>query len=303
MRISFLIATAALATASLASAQSFPTRAVTMVVPVPPGGAVDVTARAVADEMSKRLGQPVVVDNKAGASGMLGAQLVARAVPDGHTILLTHGAPILNAPFVFAKVPYQPRKDFAFVTQVATSDLLLVVGKDVPARNLKEFLAWAEQNKGKLSYGSFGAGSVGHLMSAYLVDSRKLDMTHVPYKGEAPLAQDIIGGNVQIMFDTTSSAMGQIKAGKFKPLALTTATRSAELPQVPTLAEAGVSGFEMSTWYGMFVTTGTPPKALQGSAGGAHHGGSRFPRARVQGRGLAGLARAGRHARTRARAA
>lgn len=264
MRLQTLFGIVLFAASLAASAQTFPTRTISMVVPVPPGGAVDVTGRALAEQMSKRLGQPVVVENKPGASGMLGAQIVARAKPDGYTILMTHGAPILNAPFIFDKVPYDARKDFAYLTQVATSDLLLVVNKDVPAGNMKEFVAWAEKNRGKLSYGSFGAGGVGHLMSAYLNHSRKLDMTHVPYKGEAPLAADLVGGTVPWGLTTLAVSAPHIESGRLRALAVAGQQRFANLPNVPTMADAGFPDpeFQAVGWLGLLAPAGTPPAVL-----------------------------------------
>lgn len=264
MRSKALLATALFMLSLTASAQDFPSRPITMIVPVPPGGAVDVTARALADQMSKSLGQPVVVENRTGASGMLGAQTLARAVPDGYTILVTHGAPILNAPFVFSKVPYDPARDFAFVTQIASSDLLLVVNKDVPAHNMKEFMAWAEGSRGKLSYGSFGAGGVGHLMSAYLNESRKLDMTHVAYRGEAPLATDILAGNVPWGLTTLAAVAPHMSSGRVRALAVMGRNRFKELPQVPTMAEAGFpdSEFQAVGWLGLMAPAATPAPVL-----------------------------------------
>lgn len=264
MRLRSFLAAALVLACAAGFAQDYPRRAITMVVTVPPGGATDVTARALSEELSKRLGQPVVVDNKAGASGMLGAQIVARAAPDGYTILFTHGAPISNAPFIFSKVPYDPSKDFAFVTQAATSDLLLVVHRDVPARNMEEFMAWAEANRGKLSYGSFGPGSIGHLMSAYLNESRKLDMTHIPYKGEAPLAQDILAGTVPWGMTTLAAMAPHLASGRVRALAVVGQHRFKELPEVPTMAQAGFPEpeFKAVGWLGLLAPAGTPQPVL-----------------------------------------
>ena len=181
-----LAALAMLGVSVTARAQNYPAKPITIVVPGAPGGATDAFGRALAHSMSASLGQTVIVENKAGASGMLAAQAVAQAAPDGSTLLLTHAAPIQNTPHM-GKVPYDVRRDFAFIAQIGSAPLMVAVGKSVPAKDMKEFIAWARQNKGKISYGSYGAGSGGHLISAFLNQSRQLDMTHAAYKGEAQL--------------------------------------------------------------------------------------------------------------------
>ena len=165
-------------------------------MPAPPGGATDVLARVLAEEMGKSLKQPVIVDNKPGASGMLGGSIVARAQPDGYTLFLSHATPIYYAQYMFSKVPYDVKRDFALITEICSASLVIAVGKDVPARNMKEFVAWAQSQKGKVNYGSFGVGSSSHLLMAHLSESRHLDMTHVAYKGESPMIQDMIGGQI-----------------------------------------------------------------------------------------------------------
>ena len=185
MKTRLAIALASIAFSTFAGADTYPSKVVTFVVPAVAGGSLDVLARTLAEEMSRTMGQPVIIDNKPGAAGMIAVQAVARAVRDGHTVLITHSGPILTAPFMFARVPYDVRRDLAFVSQLCAGQLVLAVNADkVPARSMKEFVAWAGRNKGKVSYGSYGIGSAGHLMGAYLSQSRALDMTHVPYKGE-----------------------------------------------------------------------------------------------------------------------
>ena len=190
MRRRTLITAAAIAASAACGAPSFaqayPGKPIVFVVPAPAGGGLDAVARTMADEMGKRMGATIVIDNKPGAAGMLGTQTVARAQPDGYTVLFTISAPILNAPFLFAKVPYDVRRDLAFITQVCTGPLVLGVSRDVPAKNMKEFLAWAQANKGKLSIGNFGVGTAPHLAGAYLSQSRGLDLTNVAYKGRRP---------------------------------------------------------------------------------------------------------------------
>jgi hypothetical protein len=203
-----------------------------------------------------------VVENKPGASNTIAADLTAKAPADGHTLLVATNTGQAIAPHLI-KLGFDPIKDLTPVGLIVTVPNVLVVGANVPANNVAELVALMKAKPNEFKYASSGVGSTQHIAGEGFNLAAGVKSIHVPYRGSSQAHLDIIGGNVQIMFDTTSSAMGQIKAGKFKPLALTTATRSSELPQVPTLAEAGVSGFEMSTWYGMFVTSGTPPEVTQ----------------------------------------
>lgn len=234
-----LIGIAAIACSALAFSQDYPTKAITLVVPAPPGGATDVLARVLAEEMGRNLKQPVIVDNKPGASGMLGGSIVARAQPDGYTLFLSHATPIYYAQYMFAKVPYDVKRDFALITEICSASLVLAVGKEVPARNMKEFVAWAQSQKGKVNYGSFGVGSSSHLLMAYLGESRHLDMTHVAYKGEAPMIQDMIGGQIPVGIGTLGSMAPHIASGSLRPLAIIGDNRLSEMPKVPTMSEAG----------------------------------------------------------------
>lgn len=265
MKIREWVALAAIAVAAPVFAQAWPTRPVTFVVPTSPGGAVDSLARALADEMSRRIGQPIIIDNKTGASGMLAAQAVARAAPDGHTVLVTTSTPILNAPFMFAKVPYNVQRDLGFVTQICAGQLLFTVNTDVvPARNMKEFLAWSQKNKGRVNYGSYGVGTVGHLLGAYLSESRSLDMVHVGYKGEAPMLQDLLGGQIAWGITSAGSSAPYLKSGKLRALAVVGERRAQDLPDVPTMGEAGLPDpeFKLAGWVGMLAPAGTPPAVL-----------------------------------------
>ena len=260
-----LVAAATLALAGLAPAQDYPIRPITFVVPAPPGGAVDGIARALADEMGRRLGQPIVVDNKAGASGVLATQAVARANPDGYTLLVTHSAPILNVPYLLPKVPYDPKRDLSYVSQICTGQLVVAVNpKMVPARTMKDFVAWAEKNKGKVSYGSYGLGGAGHLYSAYLSQSRDLDMVHVAYKGEAQMIQDLLGGQIAWGIGSLGALAPFLENGKLAALATVADRRPQNLPDVPTLAEAGFTDREFKSfgWIGLLAPANVPAPVL-----------------------------------------
>lgn len=264
MRFKTLLAILAFAASTLALAQGSSTKPITMVVPAPPGGATDAIARALADEMGKRLGQTIVIDNKPGASGMLGTQAVARAAPDGLTVLLAHSTPVYFVQHLFSKVPYDVRRDLAFVTQVCSASLVLAVNRDVPAKNMKELIAWLEQNRGKVTYGSYGAGSNGHMISAYLNETRGLGMSHAPYKGEAPMIQDIAGGAIPWGIGTAGAIAPQVQAGRLRALGVFGEHRLASLPEVPTLTEQGFPEPELKTIGGlvMMAPAGVPAPVL-----------------------------------------
>lgn len=226
MRIRALTLVLALAHGVPVFAQDYPSRTITLVVPAPPGGATDVLARVMADEMGKRLKRTIFVDNKPGASGMLGAGTVARAAPDGQTLLLTHATPIYYTQHIFAKVPYESGRDFAFVTELGSVNQILAVNKSVPVHTVKEFIAWAQKNKGKVNYGSFGVGSSSHLFSAYLSDSQRLDMNHIAYKGEAPMTQDIITSSQRSEFTPSMPTRSPPPMPCVRKVLATRATRS-----------------------------------------------------------------------------
>lgn len=241
-----------IAIATLAQ-DSYPSKTITLVLPAPPAGATDVLARVFADELGKRLKASVIVDNRPGGGGVLGASAVARANPDGHTILFTHASPISFVPHIFSKVPYDVRRDFAFITEICAASLVFAVNKDVPARNMKEFLAWATQNKGKVNYGSYGVGSASHLLNAHLSESRKLDMTHVGYKGEAPMIQDMVGGQIPIGIGTMGTMAPHIASGSLRALAIIGEHRLSDLPQVPTMEEQGFKDTEFKLAGGLML--------------------------------------------------
>ena len=266
MQLKKIVFLLSVAVALPALAQSWPTKPITFVVPTSPGGAVDALARAMADEMSKRVGQPVVVENKTGASGLIAAQTVARAKPDGYTVLFTTSTPILNAPFMFSKMPFNTERDLAYVTQICAGQLLFTVNTEkVPAKNMKEFVAWSEQNKGKVSYGSYGTGTVGHLIGAFMSESRSLDMEHLSYKGEAPMMQDLLGAHLSWGITSAGSSESHLKSGKLRALAVIGDRRASSLPEVPTMAEAGLAEpeYKLAGWVGMLAPAGTPAPVLE----------------------------------------
>lgn len=247
---------------ALVLAQSYPSKPVRIMVGANAGGGTDIIARMLAEKMADGLKGTFVVENRPGASNTIAADLTAKAAPDGHTLLVATNTGQAIAPHLL-KLNFDPLKDLAPLGLVVTVPNVLVVGSQVPANSVAELVTAMKAKPGEYKYASSGVGSTQHIAGEGFDLAAGTKSLHVPYKGSSQAHLDIIAGNVQIMFDTTSSAMGQIKAGKFKALAVTTPKRSAELPQVPTLSEAGVNGFEMSTWYGLFVTGGTPPETLR----------------------------------------
>jgi tripartite-type tricarboxylate transporter receptor subunit TctC len=252
---------AALALASVAGAQApaYPTKPIRLVVPFPPGGATDILARAVAQKLTEAWGQQVLVDNRPGAGGNIGSELVAKAAPDGYTLEMgTVGTHAINAS-LYAKMPYDHVKDFVPVILVAGVPNVLVVHPSVPVNSVAELIAYAKANPGKLNFASSGSGTSIHLSGELFKVMAGVQMTHVPYKGSAPAMQDLLGGQVQLMFDNLPPALPQIKGGKLRALAVTSVTRAPALPDTPTVAEAGLPGFEASSWFGVLAPAGTPP--------------------------------------------
>ena len=252
-----LLASCLALSAFSAVAQTYPTKPVRLMVGANAGGGTDIIARMLAEKMADSLKGSFVVENKPGASNTIAADLTAKAQPEGHTLLVATNTGQAIAPHLI-KLNFDPMKDLTPIGLVVTVPNVLIVGTAVPANNVKELIALMKSKPEDYKYASSGVGSTQHIAGEGFDIAAGVKSIHVPYKGSAQAHLDIISGNVQMMFDTTSSAMGQIKAGKFNPLAVTSAQRSSELPNVPTLAEAGVNGFEMTTWYGVFVTTGTP---------------------------------------------
>ena len=249
----------ALAFAGGASAQQFPAKPVRMIVPFAPGGATDYMARAIAQKMSESIGQPVVVENKPGANAILGTDLVAKAAPDGHTLFLCAFGHATN-PYLVAKLPYDTLKDLAPVTLLVTGPLMLIANPSLPANNVKELIAYLKANPDKLNYASGGIGSSQHFAAELMLNMTGTKMTHVAYKGTAPAYVDLLSGATSLMFDNLVTALPQVKAGKLKALAVTPAQRASQAPEVPTMAEAGLAGYETGIWHG-FLTTGGTPKA------------------------------------------
>ena len=253
-----LLALALMAIALGAQAQGFPNRPVTLVVPFPPGGGTDTGARIVAQKLGAKWGQTVVVENKGGAAGMIGADLVAKARPDGYTILMGNiGTQAIN-PSLYKKLPYDPDAAFAPISLVAELPLAMMVNPAVPAKTAKEFIALAKSRPGQLSYSSSGAGGAPHLAAEMFKEATGTFILHVPYRGGGPAIADLLAGHVQLSFMTVLEASGHIKAGKLRALAVTGARRVPAVPEVPTLAEAVLPGFDSISWIGLFAPAGTP---------------------------------------------
>lgn len=249
---------AASAFAGSARAQgAYPDKPITMVVPAPPGGGTDLVTRMYADLLSQELGQQVIVDNKGGGNGNIGTALVARAKPDGYTLLMQYSAYHSANPALIKDLNWKP-DDFVGVAMGAAAPHVIVIAKKVPADDLKSFIAYAKANKGKLNYASVGAGSVPHLGGVLLNKAAGIDLTHIPYKGAGPATQDLVAGQVELMIVTPPSVSGHIRSGNVKALALASDTRHPAFPEIPTTAEAGLPGFILDGWFALFAPAGTP---------------------------------------------
>jgi len=257
-----LASAAALPLLPAAHADTFPDKPVTLVVPFPPGGPTDAMARTLAAEMKDRLGQPMIVENRAGAGGNIGAEYVARATPDGQTLLFGTSGPLAINASLYRKVSYDPVKSFAPVIQVGHLPNILVVNPSVPAKNVKELVAYAKANPGKLSYASSGNGASSHLAGVLFNASAGVDLQHIPYKGTGPALNDLLGGQVSMSFTDVLTALPYVKAGRLRALGVTTAERSQALPDVPTVAEQGVPGYDVSVFFGIVAPAGTPPERV-----------------------------------------
>ncbi|MDM0051233.1 tripartite tricarboxylate transporter substrate binding protein [Variovorax sp. J22R115] len=252
----------ALPVASTAHAQTFPTKPVTLVVPFPPGGPTDAMARTLAAEIKDHLGQPMIVENRAGAGGNIGADYVARAEADGHTLLFGTSGPLAINASLYRKINYDPVKSFTPVIQIGHLPNILVVNPAVPAKDVRELIAYAKAHPGKLSYASSGNGASSHLAGVLFNGIAGTDLQHIPYKGTGPALNDLLGGQVSMSFTDVLTALPYVKAGKLRALGIATAQRSQALPDLPTLAEQGVTGYDVSVFFGIVAPAGTPPATV-----------------------------------------
>ncbi len=246
---------------TMIAAQTYPSKAIRIVVPYPPGGGADMTARPIAQKLSERWGQPVVIDNRGGASGMIGADIVAKAPPDGYTLMVSASAEAALNAALFPKMPYDPVRDFAPITLAIVTPMALVVHPSVPIKSVKEYIAIARAKPGSMTFGSAGTGSVHHFAGEWLKMLTKIDIVHVPYKGMGPAIIDLIGGQIPSGFATLLPAMQHMKAGKLRVLAVTTQKRAPLLPDAPTLAET-LPGFDVTQWNAVWAPAATPKDVL-----------------------------------------
>jgi tripartite-type tricarboxylate transporter receptor subunit TctC len=248
---------------STGSGQGYPAKPVKLIVPFPPGGAVDYYARTVQPRLAESLGQPVLVENRAGAGGMIGAELVAKSAPDGYTLLVGNIAALAMNVGIYAKMPYDPVRDLTPILRTVAVDYVMVVHPSVPARTVAEFVAYAKANPGKLTYGSAGSGSAPHLSTELFKQRAGVDLVHVPFKGGGPMVTDLLGGQIQMVIADQANLMPHVKAGKLRALAVGTLVRSANHPDLPTIAESGYPGFEARAWQGIAGPAGMSPDVVR----------------------------------------
>ena len=241
-----------------AQAQTFPTRTITLVIPFAPGGSNSIVGRVIADKMSQLLGESIVVDNRPGAGGTVGTRAVAKSEPDGYTILLSFTGTLAIAPSLYRNAGYDPRKDFAPIGLIGHAPNSLVVHPSFPARTVAELVAYARANPGKVNFGSAGAGTVSHITGEYFAHSAGIKLVHIPYKGTGPALTDLLGGHIPMAFAPIPASHANVSAGMLRALAVTSATRSSLLPDVPTISESGLPGFDASLYYGLVAPAGTP---------------------------------------------
>jgi tripartite-type tricarboxylate transporter receptor subunit TctC len=253
----------ALAMGPAAAQQDYPNKPIRLIVPFTPGGVTDTGARVVADKLGARLGQSVVVDNRPGASGNIGTQMVATAAPDGYTLLLGFDGTLVINPHVYAKVPFDTLKDFVPVSKIGDAVLIIVVHPSVPAKTLSELVAYSKTNPGGVSYGSAGTGSTPHLAGELLKARTGADFVHVPYKGGGQSMTDVVGGSLPMLYTAVAGAYPFVQKGQIRPIAVSSAQRLASLPDVPTVAESGVPGFESSSWIGILAPAKTPQPIVE----------------------------------------
>ena len=249
--------------AAAQGAGGFPSKTIRYIVPYPPGGPLDIVARTLAQKVAPMLGQQVLVDNRAGAGGSIGADLVAKAPADGHTILMGAVATHAINPHLYRKLPYDPIRDFTPVTLITQVPNVLVVHPSLPVTSVGDLVRVAKARPGALSFGSGSTGSAGHLAGELFKVLAQVDMVHVPYKGAAPAVADIIGGQIHLMFDNLASALPHVKAGRLRAVAVTTEQPSPRVPSLPTIAAAGLKGFDVSTWFGVFAPAGLPQAGVE----------------------------------------
>ena len=257
-----ILAIALAAPAFGAQAQSYPNKPIRLVCPFPPGGAVDIASRATAHTLSQLLGQPVTVDNRPGAGGNIGAEITAKSAPDGYTLLMTTSGIMGINPALYSKIPFDSIKDFAPVSMLVSLNNVLVLNPSVPAKSVQEVIALAKAQPGKLTYASSGNGTSIHLSGELFKSMTGADMLHIPYKGSSPAVTDLLAGQVNMMFDNIPSSLPHIKAGKLRALAVTGSKRSQLLPDLPTIAEAGVAGYDSYVWFGIVAPAGTPQEII-----------------------------------------
>jgi len=264
MTSKWIAAAAAIAAVSLnAAAADYPTRAIRMVVPFPAGGTTDILARVAGQKITEALGQQVIIDNRGGAGGNIGTELVAKSPPDGYTLLTDPGSTLTINPHAYSRLGFDPVKDFAPITILAEVPNILEVHPSLPVKNVKELIALAKSKPGQINYASTGAGQSTHLSMELFKSMAGIDVNHIPYKGSAPALVDIIGGQVSLMFDNMPTSLPHVRAGKLRALAVSTARRSFALPQLPTVAESGLPGFEVSVWFAVLAPAATPRDIVQ----------------------------------------
>lgn len=239
-------------------AAGYPKKAVRVIVPAAPGGGADIIARLIGQQLGKNLGQTFLTDNRPGAANIVGTEIVAKAQPDGYTLIVNTAGPMSINPLIYAKLPYDAVKDFAPISNVANTAFVLVVNPAVPAKSVAELIALAKAKSGQLAYASWGRGSANHLGTELFMMMTQIKLLHVPYKGSGAAMPDVIAGNVQIFFDTIASAVPQIHAGRLRPLGVSSPKRSAAIPDVPTISESGLEGYEAGSWFGFFAPAKTP---------------------------------------------
>jgi tripartite-type tricarboxylate transporter receptor subunit TctC len=244
-------------------AQSWPNKPITLIVPTPPGGTTDFSARLVADSMSKTLGVPVLVDNKPGGSGNIGNQFVARSKPDGYTLLVSFSGYHVGNPHLFKQAGWDPIRDFAPVGMMTVAPQVITINPKLPINNVKELIAYAKKNPGKLNYASSGSGSIQHIAGELFKQQTGTFITHIPYRGSGPAVQDLMGGQVDMFITTPAGVVSQIQAGRLRGLAVTGKKRLSALPQMPTTDEAGLPNYEVDSWFAMYAPAGTNPEIIQ----------------------------------------